>query len=70
MLDDYRGPPPITRSELERLFLDLCDEAGLPRPQINVSWQGFEVDTAWPDHRLVVELDGHGLPRHTRGLRE
>ena len=57
---DYRGPPPITRSELERLFLDLCHEAGLPRPQTNILVEGYEVDAAWLDHRLVVELDSHG----------
>ena len=56
---DYRGPPPITRSELERLFLDLCHEAGLPRPQTNTLVEGYEVDAAWLDHRLVVELDSH-----------
>jgi very-short-patch-repair endonuclease len=50
---------PATRSELERGFLDLCREAGLPPPRVNVVVAGLEVDMAWPAHRLVVELDGH-----------
>ena len=60
LLDDYHGPPPITRSELERLFLDLCHEAGLPRPETNILVEGYEVDAAWLPHRLIVELDSHG----------
>lgn len=57
---DYRGPPPITRSGLERLFLDLCHDGGLRRPQTNILVEGYEVDAAWLDHRLIVELDSHG----------
>jgi hypothetical protein len=64
VLRDYRGPPPITRSELERRFLDLCHEAGLPRPQANIVVEGHEVDVVWPHRRLVVELDGHAY-HHT-----
>jgi hypothetical protein len=63
VLGDYRGPPARTRSELERLFLDLCDDAGLPRPQANVLIAGWEVDMAWPEQRLVVELDGYEFHR-------
>lgn len=48
---------PATRSDLERDFLDVCRQAGLPRPAINVDVAGFEVDCVWPDRRLVVELD-------------
>jgi very-short-patch-repair endonuclease len=52
----YR-PAPVTRSELERLFRDLCDSAGLTRPAFNALVAGFEVDAVWHDQRLVVELD-------------
>jgi len=58
-LRDYRGTPAFTRSELERLFLDLCSDAGLPKPHVNAWIAGSEVDTVWPDRRLVVELDSH-----------
>jgi len=60
LLDNYRGPPPFTRSELERLFLDLCHDGGLPRPRTNVLVEGYEVDAVWLDQRLIVELDSHG----------
>jgi hypothetical protein len=49
--------PQLVRSELERRFLDLCAEAGLPTPSLNVWIEGHEVDAAWGDHRLPVELD-------------
>lgn len=56
-LEAYR-PPPATRSLLERRFLDLMHDAGLPRPLVNVEIANLEVDAAWHDARLVVELDG------------
>ena len=51
-------PLPYTRSELERRFLRLVDDAGLPAPAVNVVVAGYEVDMLWPDRGLVVELDG------------
>jgi hypothetical protein len=56
----------ITRSELEVLFLALCDARGLPRPLVNHVIEGEEVDFAWPRYRLVVETDGREthLTRH------
>lgn len=61
-LENYR-PLPFTRSELERRFLDLCEQAGLPRPAANLFIAGAEVDMSWPDHRLALELDGHDSHR-------
>jgi hypothetical protein len=66
-----------TRSRLERAFLFLCEEGGLPRPQVNVKLHGMTVDAYWPQYRLAVELDGakgHGTERqanrdHTRDLK-
>jgi uncharacterized protein DUF559 len=49
---------PLIRSELERRFLALCQEAGLPSPAMNVFVAGYEVDALWFEPRLVVELDG------------
>jgi hypothetical protein len=47
-----------TRSELEDAFLNLCARHGIPRPLVNHSVAGLEVDFWWPDQRLVVEADG------------
>jgi hypothetical protein len=52
----YR-PPPFTRSGLERRFLDLVAEAGLPRPSTGFNEIGFELDVYWPEQRFAVELD-------------
>lgn len=46
-----------SRSDLERGFLDVCGEAGVPLPAMNVSVQGEMVDAHWPGTNLVVELD-------------
>jgi REase_MTES_1575 len=56
-------PEQTTRSELERRFLRLCHDAGLPRPAVNLFVAGFEVDAVWQDKQLVVELDGHAYHR-------
>jgi very-short-patch-repair endonuclease len=61
-------PLPETRSELERRFLRLCDDAGLPRPAVNVAVAGFEVDFHWPAARLVAELDGYAHHRGRAGF--
>jgi very-short-patch-repair endonuclease len=57
------APAPETRSELERRFVHLCAEAELPTPVMNAQVAGFEVDALWPEHRLVVELDGYAFHR-------
>lgn len=48
----------VTRSELEERFLDLVDQAGLRRPEVNVLVEDLEVDAVWRSKQLVVELDG------------
>ena len=55
--------PPTTRSELERDFLDFCSRHGLPAPSTNVWVAGQEVDAAWLDRRVVVELDSYDFHR-------
>ncbi|HEV7482998.1 MAG TPA: DUF559 domain-containing protein [Solirubrobacterales bacterium] len=47
----------LTRSRLERLFLPLARDVGLPVPETKVWVNGFEVDFLWRDLRLVVETD-------------
>jgi very-short-patch-repair endonuclease len=50
-------PTRFTRSSLERRFLELCLEAGLPQPRTNYVEEGFELDCYWPEFRFAVELD-------------
>jgi very-short-patch-repair endonuclease len=71
-LDEYRGERGVKRlrdlldrrtfrltdSELERRFLRLVREAGLPTPLTQQRLNGFRVDFHWPDLGLVVETDG------------
>lgn len=46
-----------TRSELERLALELVARARLPRPSANATVEGHCVDLLWRRQRVVVELD-------------
>lgn len=48
----------LTDSELERRFLPLVADAGLPMPLTRQHVNGFRVDFFWPGLRLVVETDG------------
>jgi hypothetical protein len=49
--------PPFTRSGLERRFLELVREAGLPEPSMNFFVAGHEIDAWWEAERFGVELD-------------
>lgn len=66
LLDGGHGAP--TRSELERTMLRLLARAGLPRPRVNTRIARYEVDFAWPAHRLVVETDGWSAHGHRRAF--
>lgn len=71
-LDAYAGWPGVARlrqlldrrtfrltdSELERVFLPLALQAGLPTPLTRQWLNGFRVDFLWPELKLVVETDG------------
>lgn len=57
LLGDVR----VTLSRLEKRFLALLREAGLPLPITNRSASGRRVDCRWPEHRLTVELDGYAF---------
>jgi very-short-patch-repair endonuclease len=46
-----------TRSELERAFLPLARQAGLPSPRTSVYVNSYEVDFHFPALGLVVETD-------------
>ena len=58
-----RAGATVTKSELEEMFVELVDEFGLPRPEINawlaVDGRGFSPDALWRACRLIVELDSH-----------
>jgi very-short-patch-repair endonuclease len=50
---------PVTLSELERRFLRVLREAGLPLPHTNRPVAARRVDCIWEDRRLIVELDSY-----------
>lgn len=54
-----RGDARVTLSKLERRFLAVLRDAGLPLPETNRPAGGRRVDCRWPDHRLTVELDSY-----------
>ena len=58
LLADLHGEPAPVKNELERLFLELVREAGLPLPVVNAHVGTYEVDFHWPAARLIVETDG------------
>lgn len=53
------GDVPVSLSVLERRFLALLRDAGLPLPVTNRPAGGRRVDCRWPEHRLTVELDSY-----------
>jgi very-short-patch-repair endonuclease len=71
-LDDAKGQPGVrvlrtvldrrtftlTDSELERRFLRIVRDLGLPKPETGVRVNEFKVDFHWPELGLVVETDG------------
>ncbi len=58
--------PPLLQSDLERAFRALVRAHRLPVPQFNVYVEGELADVVFPEHRLVVEVDGW---RYHRGKR-
>ncbi len=59
-LEIYDETPAFTRSDLERRFLELVKEAGLPMPSMNLFVEGYEIDAYWAEARFGVELDIYG----------
>jgi very-short-patch-repair endonuclease len=53
-----------TRSELEHLFLRLCEKHELPAPEVNVRVGSYVADFLWRRQRVIVETDGY---RYHRG---
>lgn len=48
----------LTNGRLEEDFLDFCERWAVPIPRMNVRVHGILVDAYWPEHGLIVELDG------------
>lgn len=62
---DGRVAQPHSDPLLSRgLFVAFCREYRLPPPETNKIVLGLEVDALWPQHRLIVELDGFAFHRH------
>lgn len=53
------GDVAVSLSRLESRFLELLDEAALPRPVTNKPAGGRRVDCRWERPPLTVELDGY-----------
>jgi hypothetical protein len=69
-LATVEGEPPRVNSDWERDLLDFCDEHDLPRPELNVTVEGYEVDALWSDAKLIVELDSWDHHRSRRAFEE
>jgi hypothetical protein len=52
-----------TRSEFEDRFVAFCARYELPTPIVNTTVAGFEADAWFPEHRIIVELDGFDYHR-------
>jgi len=46
------------KSDAEAHAVELIASAKLPLPQINIYRAGEEADLSWPDHHLIIEIDG------------
>jgi hypothetical protein len=57
-LAEYEPLDAIAKSELERLFTDICTSEGIPLPELQVKIGRMTVDAYWPNERVAVELDG------------
>jgi Protein of unknown function (DUF559) len=68
-LEQHRPELAYTNGELEERFLRWCERWKVPLPKFNTSLYGITVDAYWPQHELVVELDGyanHSSPAQLR----
>jgi len=75
LIDDRaRGVP---ESELERIFLRKLRKGDLSPPTRQFRVGGRRIDMSYPEHKVIVELDGHGtryarsdLQKHSRRQNE
>jgi predicted transcriptional regulator of viral defense system len=62
ILDTIHPQTKRTRSELERLFLEMCAKRAVPEPEVNVwlsapNGKRYQADFLWRDRKLIVEAD-------------
>jgi hypothetical protein len=57
------GTTSMSRSDLEALFLQLCLDHDLPRPEVNRYDNRCELDFRWPNRRVAVETNGFWVHR-------
>jgi hypothetical protein len=67
-LAQVTGEAPRVNSDWERDLLDWCDDIGVPRPELNVTVEGFVVDALWAAQRVIVELDSWLYHRSKRSF--
>jgi len=48
------------RSPVEVAFFELCEEFGLPLPEVNARIEGWTIDFFWRKEGVVVEVDPYG----------
>jgi very-short-patch-repair endonuclease len=48
----------LTESQAEEAFWALIQDAELPVPETQRTVLGYRVDFLWPEHRVIVEIDG------------
>jgi hypothetical protein len=65
---EVTGEPPRINSDWERDFLDFCADHGIPRPELNVIVEGYEVDVLWREQKLIVELDSFAFHSSRRAF--
>jgi hypothetical protein len=71
LIAQARPLPPKSRTQLERDGYDLFESApDIPNPSVNAWIAGMEVDLAWRDQKVVVELDHEEWHAKTRAQRE
>lgn len=62
--------PANTNPGIERLFIEICDAGGIPRPEMNVLVERYLVDAVWREHKVIVELDSRAHHMTTRAFEE
>jgi len=61
VVEEVQTGLPRVRSELEERFQDFLINAAVPIPHTNVRIEAMEVDCAWENERLIVELDSRAV---------